>query len=366
MSERFFDDLARKLATPMPRRRALRLAGAALVAAAVPALRPRSAFAGCGPDTKCSSTCLLPPHIGGCGVEEPTGCGSQVNCRLSGGCMIAGDTCCRAGVGPKEDAWICPKGTECDYSDPSGRRCTTCPKARKCRDGCCKPDEICEDGECVPCPGPRRCGRGGCCSEGAVCRNPKSGLCCDSSWKVCEAGRDNPVNCCPPTESCCINAKTKKAKCCTDTEMCVAGDCICKKGTTPCGTDCCKQGEHCSPGKSQGICCPKGEENSKGKCCPKGKVNCGDDTCCSPKGCCGKTCCGKTQVCVGGGGGQECCPSPRAFGAGKSGRCCPPRTYATDSGCCPASDPSCCSSADGTALSCLNSAVCVKGVCVKL
>ena len=142
MSERFFDDLARTLASPMPRRRALRLAGSALVAAAVPALRPRSALAGCGPDTKCSSTCLLPPHIGGCGVEGSTGCGTQVNCRLTGGCMIAGDTCCRSGVGPKEDAWICPKDTECGKQRP---KCIAkCPPKYQCGDNCCKSGEYCE------------------------------------------------------------------------------------------------------------------------------------------------------------------------------------------------------------------------------
>lgn len=37
MSESFFDDLARTLARPMPRRRAVRLLGVALVTAAVPA-----------------------------------------------------------------------------------------------------------------------------------------------------------------------------------------------------------------------------------------------------------------------------------------------------------------------------------------
>lgn len=382
MSERFFDDLARTLASPMPRRRAIRLAGGALVAAALPGVFPRNALAGCGKDTKCmEDTChdADAGHIGGCGVEGKTGCGSQVNCRLTGGCLIAGDTCCRAGVGPKEDAWICPKGTECDYKVPSARRCTTCPPARKCGNTCCLPDEVCEHGECVPCPGPRRCGKGGCCDDGAVCRNTKRGLCCDREWKVCQAGRDNAVNCCPPDKSCCINAKTGTAVCCTtDTQECAGSTCACKKGMTPCGKDCCdkSKGQHCSPGPKSGICCPKGEENSKGmccpkgqensngRCCPKGKVNCGDDECCNPKDCCGKTCCGKSTVCTS---GDQCCPRPRAVGAGKSGKCCPPGTYATDSGgCCPSSNPYCCDAADGSELECLGGATCVKGGCVKL
>ena len=133
MSERFFDELARTLASPMPRRRALRLTGAALVAATVPALRPRSALAGCGPDTPCSSTCHLPPHIGGCGVEGPTGCGSQINCRLSGGCMVEGETCCRGGTGANEDAWICPKDYKCGSSRSTPCNGGTCGCLPPCR-----------------------------------------------------------------------------------------------------------------------------------------------------------------------------------------------------------------------------------------
>ena len=41
-----FDDLARNLAKPMPRRRAVTVLGAALVTAAIPGIRPRPAQAG--------------------------------------------------------------------------------------------------------------------------------------------------------------------------------------------------------------------------------------------------------------------------------------------------------------------------------
>lgn len=44
-NESFFDNLARTLASPMPRRRAVRVLGAAVVVATLPGLRPRSALA---------------------------------------------------------------------------------------------------------------------------------------------------------------------------------------------------------------------------------------------------------------------------------------------------------------------------------
>lgn len=47
-AERFFDDLARKLAEPMPRRRAVRVIGASLVAVAAPGVAPRIARAATG------------------------------------------------------------------------------------------------------------------------------------------------------------------------------------------------------------------------------------------------------------------------------------------------------------------------------
>ena len=82
MSRQSLDDLARTLAEPMPRRRALRFAGAALVASVLPGLRPRGALAdGCGPDTHCSDACTADGDIGACGTESRNACG-QIICRL--------------------------------------------------------------------------------------------------------------------------------------------------------------------------------------------------------------------------------------------------------------------------------------------
>ena len=339
MSERFFDDLARTLASPMPRRRALRLAGAALVTAAIPTLRPRSAFASpCGPDTPCSSVCNSPPHVGACGTDETNSCG-QVRCRIQG-CLLPGDQCCRAAGG---DPWICPKDTEC--GKVRSNCIAKCPSGQKCGDNCCvPPDEECVDGECVPCR--TRCG-GTCCEDGKVCVNPRAGLCCLASWVKCEAGAAGIVKCCPPRDTCAVSFKTKTAKCCGPKQKAVGAGCTCKnKGETVCGNDCCTKSETCS----------------KGMCCPKGKVNCGNGQCCKPSDCCGKTCCGgKGQTCVG---GKTCCPTSRRLGSGTSAKCCPPGTVASQPDtCCPPNDPSCC---DLAPLGCSKGQVCVAGACATL
>lgn len=200
MSESQLDQLARTLAEPMPRRRALRLAGMALVAAAVPGLRPRTALAGCGPDTPCSSLCHVPPHIGGCGVEGSTGCGSQINCRLSGGCMVAGDTCCRGGNGATEDAWICPKNYRCGTS-----------RNTPCNGGVC--------GCIAPCPPKYQCGDS-CCKNGEYCQTYSVGA--DFCEKICPTGHDK-----------CVGV------CCTVNETCGFFGCSCKSGFVSTGAGTC-------------------------------------------------------------------------------------------------------------------------------
>ena len=197
MSERFFDNLARTLASPMPRRRALRVAGVALVAAAVPGFRPPAALADCGPDTLCSSLCHSSPiYTGACGVQTKSGCGSQVNCRMSGGCMVAGQKCCRGGSGASEDAWICPSNLPCGKID--GPRCP-CPTT--CTDGTCCPRSKgrCVNGRC--CPAIRTTFRPGsskkavaCCPPGTVAVPGGVGLCCPKSKPNCCDAYDTRVD----------------------------------------------------------------------------------------------------------------------------------------------------------------------------
>ena len=140
MSQRFFDDLARTLASPMPRRRALRLTGAAIVAAAVPGLRPRSALgqSPCGPDTPCSSLCKLTNPKGACGIPIFNDCGQELCHFGRAGCITPDKVCCPRAPDP----WYCEKDQECGAK--AGECIRKCPPKYQCGDNCCKSGEYCE------------------------------------------------------------------------------------------------------------------------------------------------------------------------------------------------------------------------------
>jgi hypothetical protein len=312
-----FDDIARTLAEPMPRRRALRVAGAALVASVLPGLRPGGASASpCGPDTPCSSICHSGNLIGACGTDTTNSCG-QVGCRLEG-CLSPGEKCCRGGDHP----WICNEEDRC--GSVNGPHCIACPDERKCGTECCRSTQF--------------------------CASPKRQLCCKQGEDACLVPNSPQGVCCPPGRKCCFNKAG--AECCGGDQTCKSGKCVCKQGET-CGEHCCKKGETCS----------------KGKCCPKGTVNCGDGECCKSKAtCCGEACCnGAGETCVGGTSGRLCCPRSRVSGSGASASCCPAGTVATDAGCCPPSNPTCCDSFTTSGLACLGRhQVCVRGACKQL
>lgn len=141
MSERVFDDLARRLAQPMPRRRALRLLGAAVAMAAVPALRPGLASGRSRQRQGCPNPSSLP-------------CPAQHKCCVAG-----------------SDAWCCPDTHECQRG--IARCLAPCPDGRR-RCGtnifCCEGGEACVGGKCVKtCPSGRaRCGSR-CCPKGHAC-----------------------------------------------------------------------------------------------------------------------------------------------------------------------------------------------------
>jgi hypothetical protein len=151
-----FDDLARTLATPMPRRGALRTIGAALAVAAVPALRPDRALGRAGR----SQACVSPTKR--CFVEIPFG-------THEGGCYYPKlQQCC---TGPNNDqehpnnmSWVCPKDHTCGTAG-------TCTCTKKCADGSCCPST---KGRCV------------------------NGTCCPAIRTTRAVGRKNAVACCPP------------------------------------------------------------------------------------------------------------------------------------------------------------------------
>lgn len=300
MSESFFDDLARTLAQPMPRRRAVRVLGAALVTAVLPGVSARAAFAGrmlstCEPNTR---ECKC-PSAGGrffvacCPTNHPT---------LKYTCECFGEPDPRAQCTAQR---ICPPGST------------------KCGNDCCEPYENCVGGRCE-CN--ERCGSK-CCEEGASCASEARSLCCPKKWKVCVAGTAGAVKCCPPRETCCMKFGRASAQCCGEEQTCDTGTgtCQCKKGKVACGTECCDPAkETCAQGKSS-------QGKPIKKCCPKGKTMCGG-ACCGTDRCCktenGDVCCPKDATCVRNrdGRGKTCCPRSRLIDLAELSLCCPPGT----------------------------------------
>lgn len=136
MSERFFDDLARTLAQPMPRRRALRLAAGALAAAALPSLRPAGATAASRVTCRAGTTLCSQPK--GVGFIEA--------------CCPDGETCCKA----RDGVACCHAGQRCSEIEVGGSlqpKCVgSCPPERSGCGLCCTPDQVCnkELKKCCP------------------------------------------------------------------------------------------------------------------------------------------------------------------------------------------------------------------------
>lgn len=164
------DYLARTLATPMPRRQALRTIGAAFAVAAFPALRPERGLGG----TRTSQVCE-----GGdrerCFVTVPMG-------THEGGCYAPKyEKCCKI---PDKMSWVCPNDYECGTGSAN-----LCPCPTKCKDGgCCPPRKgRCVNGTCLT-----GCG-------GVAC--PPGNKCCAPTQLMPKARCYNPeVECCTPVK----------------------------------------------------------------------------------------------------------------------------------------------------------------------
>lgn len=338
---RFLDDLARNLATSMPRSRALRILGGAVVTVAVPMARPglQAASArgwhpaGCGAPGTCT-----PSQGTVCGCDFLAGCYRD--------CCPAGFTCCKwpsTGIGgPPCEKNCCPPGTVCGSGRPGDVCVTRCDVP--CGGDCCKKGEFCanfrqklcckkgETGcgnrccatneECVSirtgssservcvarCPqGRARCGESKCCPTNWRCANPSTGLCkrCGTGEEECERKCCNrqttrccgKAGCCPKSRSCCVTGD--KQTCCPAGQKCavpiLAGDIGVKAGTA---SICCPPARY---HESPKLCCPPGQVALRGQgqqvgpglspyCCPSGQL-------------CGSTCCQKSSVL----GSQTCC-----------------------------------------------------------
>lgn len=229
MSE-FLDELARTMAQPMPRRRALRAIGGALVTVATPGVLARSAGAAPAITSACQGCGV--PHGAGCVLNQKCSTavrGYTVCCTYPGyfGSFqnSNGGLCAQAGGNgldpPGGLACCCPAGTTC--GQPPGQVCVS--QCKKCADGkCCDKPNKCVNGKCCPAirtthaPGTR--GRGvACCPPGTVAVPGGAGLCCKRGDRHCcdafdprvSTGDDELPSLGLPKGRLCVNGKSRKA-----------------------------------------------------------------------------------------------------------------------------------------------------------
>ena len=315
MGEELFETLARALATPMPRRRAVRLVGASLVALSVPGMRPRSI----------RSAHRGPPGVDTCATNERT-CLKDIGAEPR-------EYCCPAPAwnrvcGTRKNGYACKKVCQ---ETKKQFPCETLPDKYGWTNGVCC---IRKFGNACDPRGPRsifKCKKGTekcrntCCPKGTYCCGPKNtGVCCDKKKGSC----------------CNVGARGKpEMMCCTEPSQCATqAD---RTGT--------------APRDARQVCCPED------RVVPFG----GSRTCCPP----GYLSLGGKLVQPAGGEGGLCCRSDKVCGSGKGRTCC-----STGTGTAPELEQICCGStcvnyktdprncgACGTA--CAPGQTCENGVC---
>lgn len=214
-----FDDLARTLAKPMPRGRALRTMAAALAIGAIPALRPGGATAGRSQTVPCPGQGSCPSPTKRCCVTIPFGTHES-------GCYYPDYARCCTGpnndaVHPNLTSWTCPKYANCGTYGAGGEICTC--SGPKCRDGSCCPRSKgrCVNGACCPAIRTTRAasGRGvACCPTGTIAVPGARALCCRKGDLDCcdkydpRKGDDDLSPLGPGKGRLCINGRIRKAK----------------------------------------------------------------------------------------------------------------------------------------------------------
>ena len=268
MGDRVFDDVARALATPMPRRAALRLAGVVALGGLTGALRPGRARAGW--DDFCPAGKVL--------------CVQSKSPPTPATCCNPGDVCCAGATW----AGCCPKGTSCPDCATTCRKGTT-----PCGTDCCEADEVCANGVCKKrgCPpGRKKCGDD-CCAKGSFCCDPDRGLCCRKGADCCNVG--------PPTGR-------EKWICCPKSAKCAPMILPGQAGIT---------------GASRYVCCPKNRQVPLAAgltiCCPPGKVSLGGKLVVNSEPGGAGLCCPRPRVC-GAGAAITCCSGGQVC---RDGRC---------------------------------------------
>jgi hypothetical protein len=304
----FLDELARSLAKPMPRSRALRVLGMAVASAAVPLLRPGSAAARDQHALRPSCHTASCPHPW---APKLCKCNEKAIVGVGGETTECNWTCCRE-----------QQECDCNPGGIAGAGCKGTPCSKPCGSKCCENDEYCADPKRQLCckNGKQPCG-GKCCASSELCLDPERSLCCASGKVRCLAlgkGATDARCCLPePREYCAANA---------DTAICCPGP------SSLCNGRCCERPKRCLPGAKKGqevckcptegtecgdTCCGKDEVGLYKKCCPS-KSHC----CSQRETCCGAFCCGSGDVCGAlekPGGAKVCCQKSAWTGT----VCCP-------------------------------------------
>ncbi len=311
----FLDELAKSLARPMSRSRALRLAGGAIVAASVPSLAvPRRAW---------SRAADCNARGGGC-IESARCCYTSDG--FAGSCCPWYVRCSPTGSGLCHEQFICEDGRN------------FCDRASKL---CCGKTEVCFRGVCItPCPPDQVVCREVCCPKGFECvRAPGPGGNQPICFPKCTGGRTRcGLACCKPNWRCKDPARGLCSRCGTQQEEC--GRRCCDKRTQYCGNSylslCCPNNASACPtgypGSRSRTCCPR-----PNKCARELPRQIGGITASSRYVCCppdrqvpGATlvCCSPGQVSLGGrllvGSGIQglCCNRSQICGTGANKTCC--------------------------------------------
>jgi hypothetical protein len=151
-----FDEIARVLASPTPRRQAIRLAlNAALSALVVKRAAAQVPIAYCcGHDrTFTRDTAALCFAAGACEAcpiyNDNPNCAPNANCRVCDGCHLCASTCC-SNVETCLNDKCCNTTINLCPGTPGGPSC--CPAGQKCLNGnkCCRIGTfiVCDDGNC--------------------------------------------------------------------------------------------------------------------------------------------------------------------------------------------------------------------------
>lgn len=239
MGENLLEDLARALAEPVPRSRALRLLGSVLVATSLPG----TAFArGRRVGRRTGQICHVEDGFGGqpCCSDEVC-CGKKrccpEYCAEDGSCTGCKPPLVRCG--PEK---CCPPGSSCCFR--AAKRSAGWPL--RARYVCCRPPNECSDRICSCPSGTTFCGRV-CCKKGEHCSA------CATSQYDGETQYAGKLKCCPKGQDCCGSKCISKKLTCCDGKPCPESKPFCSDDD-----QCCSEEQFALLDDGTGVCCPDG------------------------------------------------------------------------------------------------------------